>query len=99
MYYLIKAKDRPGTLERRQAARPAHLQRLQELQQQGRLLLAGPIPAIDHPNPGPAGFIGSLIIAEFDTRETAESWANSDPYVSAGVYEAVTVEPFRKVLP
>lgn len=99
MYYLIKAKDRSGTLEQRQAARPAHVQRLKELQAAGRLLLAGPIPAIDSPDPGPAGFTGSLIIAEFDTRASAETWANADPYIAAGVYDAVTVEPFRKVLP
>lgn len=99
MYYVIKATDRPGSLEQRLAARPAHLQRLQALQQEGRLLLAGPIPAIENPDPGPAGFTGSLIVAQFDSLQAAECWAKDDPYVSAGVFNAVTVEPFRKVLP
>ncbi|MFL6654800.1 MAG: YciI family protein [Sulfurifustis sp.] len=99
MYYVIKATDHAGSLERRLAARPAHLQRLQELKDEGRLLLAGPIPAIDSPDPGPAGYTGSLIIAEFDSLELAERWAQADPYVAAGVYRAVTVEPFRKTLP
>src|SRR5262245_48607320 len=99
MYYIIKGTDRPGSAQQRQSARPAHLERLKQLQREGRLLLAGPIPAIDSADPGPAGFVGSLIVAEFDTRESAERWANADPYLSAGVYEGVAVEPFRKVLP
>ena len=81
------------------AARPAHLQRLQALQNEGRLLLAGPFPAIDSMDPGPAGYSGSLIVAEFDSLETARSWANADPFVAAGVYASVTVKPFRKTLP
>jgi len=99
MYYVIKAIDHPGSLERRLAARPAHLARLQELQRAGRLLLAGPLPAIDAEDPGPAGYSGSLIVAEFDSLEEARRWADADPYVEAGVYASVTVEPFRKVLP
>lgn len=99
MYYIIKGTDHPGSLEHRLAARPAHLQRLKELQNEGRLLLAGPIPAIDSPDPGPAGFTGSLIVAEFSSLDDAERWAHADPYVNAKVYKSVTVEPFRKVLP
>lgn len=99
MYYIIKGTDRPGSLEQRLATRPAHLQRLKELQQEGRLLLAGPIPAIDSADPGPAGFTGSLIVAEFSSLEAAQHWAKADPYVTAGVYSQVVVEPFRKVLP
>lgn len=99
MYYVIKATDRPHSLEQRSAARSDHLRRLQALQQQGRLLLAGPLPAIDSEDPGPAGFTGSLIVAEFDSLDVAKDWAQADPYVTAGVYESVTVEPFRKTLP
>ena len=99
MYYVIKAADRPQTLERRLGARHEHLRRLHALQRDGRLLLAGPLPAIDSEDPGAAGFTGSLIVAEFDSLEDAENWAQADPYVSAGVYQSVTVEPFRKVLP
>lgn len=99
MYYVIKATDHPATLEKRMAARPGHLQRLKELQHEGRLLLAGPLPAIDSSDPGPAGYTGSLVVAEFESREAAERWANADPYMAAGVYRAVSVEPFRKVLP
>lgn len=99
MFYVIKASDRPHTLESRIAARPEHVQRLQTLKQQGRLLLAGPLPAIDSEDPGPAGFTGSLIVAEFDSLEDAQDWAQADPYVAAGVYASITVEPFRKVLP
>lgn len=99
MLYLILGEDRPGTLAARLAARPDHLARLQALQAEGRLLLAGPCPAIDAPDPGPAGFTGSLIVAEFETLEAARAWADADPYVAAGVYGAVTVKPFRKVLP
>lgn len=99
MYYVIKATDHPGSLEHRLAARPAHLQRLRELNEQGRLFVAGPIPAIDSPDPGPAGYTGSLIIAEFESLEAAERWAREDPYVAAGVYRTIGVEPFRKSLP
>ena len=99
MLYVIIGEDRPGTLDRRLAARPAHVERLQALQADGRLILAGPCPAIDSPDPGPAGFSGSIIVAEFESLEAAESWAGTDPYVGAGVYARVTVKPFRKVLP
>lgn len=99
MLYLIIGEDRPGTLDARLAARPEHLARLQALQADGRLILAGPCPAIDSPDPGPAGFTGSAIVAEFDSFETARAWADADPYVAAGVYEQVSVKPFKKVLP
>ena len=99
MLYAIIGDDAPGSLENRLAARPAHLARLDALQQDGRLVLAGPFPAIDSPNPGPAGFSGSLIVAEFESLEAARTWAKADPYVSAGVFERVTVKPFKKVLP
>jgi hypothetical protein len=99
MLYAIIAEDRPDRLERRLAARPGHLARLEALRQQGRLILAGPHPAIDSEDPGPAGFTGSLVVAEFETLEAAESWADADPYVDAGVYARVTVKPFKQVLP
>jgi uncharacterized protein YciI len=99
MFYAIIGEDRPGTLDQRMAARPAHVERLQALQGEGRLLLAGPCPAIDSPDPGPAGFSGSLIVAEFPSLDAARAWADVDPYVAAGVYEKVTVKPFKKVLP
>ncbi|NJD24734.1 MAG: YciI family protein [Betaproteobacteria bacterium] len=99
MFYMIIGEDRAGTLNQRMAARPAHVERLKALQEEGRLLLAGPCPAIDSPDPGPAGFTGSLIIAEFASLEAAQAWAGADPYVAAGVYEKVTVKPFKKVLP
>ncbi|MBM4190146.1 MAG: YciI family protein [Betaproteobacteria bacterium] len=99
MYYAIIGHDTQDSLEKRLAARPAHLARLQHLQQEGRLLLAGPFPAIDAVDPGPAGFTGSLIVAEFTDLDSARAWADADPYVSAGVYARVTVQPFRKVLP
>jgi len=99
MWYAIMAEDVPGTLARRIEARPAHLERLKALQEAGRLLLAGPHPAIDSQDPGPAGFTGSLIVADFATREAAVAWAAEDPYAAAGVYSRVTVKPFRKVLP
>jgi uncharacterized protein YciI len=98
MLYAIIAEDVPGTLARRMEARGAHLERLQALRDAGRLLLAGPHPAIDSQDPGPAGFTGSLIVAEFATREAAIAWASEDPYAAAGVYARVTVKPFRKVL-
>ena len=99
MLYAIVGEDRPGTLDQRLAARPAHVARLQALQADGRLILAGPCPAIDSPDPGPAGFSGSVIVAEFASLAAAESWAAADPYVAAGVYAKVTVKPFKKVLP
>lgn len=93
------AEDTPNSLDKRLAARPQHLSRLTSLQDAGRLLLAGPFPAIDSTDPGPAGFTGSLIIAEFSDLEAAKIWANDDPFVHAGVYQQVTVKPFRKTLP
>ena len=99
MWYVIIGTDVPESLPRRQQARPAHLTRLASLRDAGRLLLAGPFPAVDNDDPGPAGFTGSLIVAEFDSLEEAESWAKADPYVEAGVYHSVSVKPFRKVLP
>ncbi len=99
MWYMIHGTDTANSLERRLAARPAHLKRLKQLQNQGRLLLAGPLPAVNSNDPGPAGFSGSLIVAEFDSLEIARAWADADPYVAAGVYARVEVKPFRKVLP
>ena len=99
MWYAIMAEDIPNSLEKRLAARPEHLARLQALQSAGRLLLAGPFPSIDSNDPGPAGFSGSLIVAEFANLEEATTWANHDPFVTAGVYHQVTVKPFRKTLP
>lgn len=99
MFYAIVGEDRPGSLDKRLAARPEHVQRLQALQEEGRLLLAGPFPAIDSPDPGPAGFTGSLIVAEFPSLVAARAWADADPYVTAGVYDRVSVKPFKKVLP
>jgi uncharacterized protein YciI len=99
MYYAIIARDKPDSLGDRVAARPAHLERLNRLQEQGRLILAGPHPAIDSEDPGEAGFTGSLIVAEFPDLEAARAWAEEDPYMHAGVYASVTVKPFRKVLP
>lgn len=99
MWYAIFGNDVPDSLEKRKAARPAHLARLQALQDEGRLLLAGPFPAVDAADPGPAGFSGSLIVAEFASLEAAEAWAAADPYVAAGVYAHTAVRPFRKVLP
>ena len=99
MWYVIIAQDAPNSLEQRLAHRPAHLARLQALLQQGRLLVAGPMPAIDSNDPGPAGYDGSVIIAEFDDLAQAQAWAQQDPFVSAGVYQTVMVKPFRKTLP
>lgn len=99
MFYAIIAQDNPGTLEARMQARPDHLKRLERLQEEGRLLLAGPHPAIDSEDPGPAGFTGSLVVAEFTDLDAARAWAEADPYVQAGVYGEVAVKPFRKVLP
>ena len=99
MLYAIIGEDHPGSLDNRLASRPAHLARLNLLQQEGRLVLAGPCPAIDSPDPGPAGFSGSIIVAEFASLEAAQAWADADPYVAAGVYAKVTIKPFKKVLP
>lgn len=99
MLYAIISQDKPGTLEQRLATRPAHLERLHALQDEGRLLLAGPHPAIDSTDPGEAGFTGSLVVAEFPSLDDAQMWADADPYVTAGVYVQVTVKPFKKVLP
>jgi uncharacterized protein YciI len=99
MWYTIVAEDVDNSLERRGRARPDHLKRLEQLKAQGRLLLAGPFPAIDNADPGAAGFTGSLIVAEFASLGEAKAWADADPYVAHGVYRAVTVKPFRKTLP
>lgn len=99
MWYAIEGHDTPGSLAARQAARPGHLARLVELRDTGRLLLAGPCPAIDAEDPGPAGYSGSIVIAEFESLEAARAWADADPYVAAGVYRRVEVRPFRPVLP
>jgi hypothetical protein len=99
MLYAIVGEDVPGTLDQRLAARPAHVARLEALQADGRLVLAGPCPAIDSPDPGPAGFSGSLIVAEFQSLTAAQAWAEADPYVAAGVYARVVVKPFKQVFP
>ena len=99
MYYAIVSEDVENSLEKRMGARPDHLARLEELKQQGRLLVAGPFPAIDSETPGEAGFTGSLVIAEFESLPAAQAWADADPYVSAGVYQQVMVKPYKKVLP
>ena len=99
MFYAIRGTDVAASLDKRKANRAAHLARLELLRDAGRLLLAGPFPAIDCDDPGPAGFTGSLIVAEFDTLEDARTWAQADPYVTAGVFTTVDVQPFRKVMP
>ncbi len=99
MLYAFISQDKENSLQQRLDARPAHVKRLQDLRHEGRLILAGPHPAIDNIDPGPAGFSGSLIVAEFDNLEQAQTWADNDPYVAAGVYQSVTVKPFNKVLP
>ena len=99
MLYAINGEDVPNSLEKRKVSRPSHLERIKILQNEGRLLLAGPYPAIDSSDPGPAGFTGSLIVAEFISLEVAQAWAEADPYVISGVYSKVTVKPFKKVLP
>lgn len=99
MWYAIIATDTPLSLDKRLAHRPAHLARLTDLQNTGRLLLAGPFPAIDNVDPGTAGYTGSLIVAEFDSLNAAETWAKEDPFYLHGVYQSVTVKPFRKTLP
>lgn len=99
MLYMIHGEDVPNSLQARLAARPAHLARLASMQDAGRIVLGGPLPAIDSPDPGPAGFTGSLIVAEFDSLDEARAWADADPYVAAGVYARVTVRPFKQVYP
>ncbi|MBZ2187591.1 YciI family protein [Alcanivorax sp. JB21] len=99
MFYAIISEDKPDTLAQRLQARPDHLARLEALRDAGRLLLAGPHPAIDSEDPGEAGFTGSLVVAEFESLEAAQRWADADPYLTSGVYQRVTVKPFRKVLP
>ncbi|WP_394754488.1 YciI family protein [Crenothrix sp.] len=99
MLYAIISEDVPHSLEKRLSVRAAHLQRLQLLQDEGRLLLAGPHPAVDADNPGDAGFTGSLIVAEFDSLQSAQQWTLADPYVEAGVYARVSVKPFKKTFP
>ena len=99
MLYAFISQDVKNSLAARLEARPAHVERLQQLKQQGRLIIAGPHPAIDNSNPGPAGFTGSLIIAEFDSLSEAQTWADADPYVAAGVYQSIIVKPFNKILP
>src|SRR5687768_9968703 len=99
MWYAIEGYDGIGVLERRLGARPAHLARLTALRDAGRLMLAGPCPAIDAEDPGPAGFSGSLVVAEFGSLEEARAWADADPYIEAGVYTRVDVRPFKRVLP
>ena len=98
MWYVFIGHDRPDSLEQRKQTRPAHFARLEDLQNSGRLLLAGPFPAVDCEDPGDAGFTGSLIIAEFDSLEDAQAWADEEPYIKAGVYSEVTVKPFKRVL-
>ena len=99
MLYAIMTEDVENSLEKRLSVRPAHVERLVKLKDQGRLVLAGPHPAIDSEDPGTNGFTGSLIVAEFDSLEAAQAWADTDPYIDAGAYAKVTVKPFKKVLP
>jgi len=99
MLYAIIASDVANSLEKRLAARPAHIERLQQLKAEGRVVLAGPHPAIDSNDPGEAGFSGSLIVAEFESLAAAQAWADADPYIAAGVYDEVVVKPFKQVLP
>ena len=99
MIYAIISEDVENSLPLRLQARPAHLARLQQLQAEGRLVMAGPCPAIDATDPGEAGFTGSIVMAEFDSLEAAQAWADKDPYIEAGVYRKVVVKPFKRVLP
>lgn len=99
MWYVIIAEDAEGSLEKRLETRPSHVERLVTMQEAGRLLVAGPNPAIDSEDPGPAGFTGTVMILDFDSLEEAQAWANADPYVEASVYAKVTVKPFKKVFP
>jgi len=99
MLYAVISQDIENSLEKRMAVRPAHIERLNFLKNAGRLILAGPHPAIDNNEPGEAGFTGSLVVAEFDSLEDAQTWADADPYLASGAYESVVVKPFKKVLP
>ena len=99
MLYAIISQDKPGSLDKRLQARPAHLARLEALKSDARLILAGPHPAVDSPDPGAAGFTGSLVVAEFDSLKAARAWADADPYLAADIYESIIVKPFIKVLP
>ncbi|BDX07333.1 YciI family protein [Planctobacterium marinum] len=99
MYYLIYSEDIENSLPLRKQARPAHLARLQALKEEGRLLVAGPCPAIDAEDPAEAGFTGSMVVAEFENLAAAQAWANADPYIEAGVYQSTVVKPYKKVLP
>ena len=99
MLYVLQGEDAPESLETRLAVRPAHLARLEALRDEGRLIVAGPMPAIDAPDPGPAGFTGSLVIAEFESLEAAQQWLAADPYVTEGVFARTSVQPYKKVLP
>jgi len=99
MLYAVISQDIENSLEKRMAVRPAHIERLNILKNEGRLILAGPHPAIDNNEPGEAGFTGSLVVAEFDSLEDAQIWADADPYLASGAYESVAVKPFKKVLP
>jgi len=99
MWYAIIGEDAPKSLEKRVSSRPAHLQRLRALQAEGQLLTAGPFPAVDCEDPGATGFTGSLIVAEFDSLSDAQKWADSDPYVTSGVFKRITVKPFKRVFP
>jgi len=99
MLYAIISQDVENSLEKRMSVRPDHIKRLEELKEQGRLILAGPHPAIDNNDPGPAGFTGSLVVAEFESLNEAQAWAADDPYIKSGAYDSVIVKPFKKVLP
>lgn len=99
MLYVLLGEDAPESLDKRRAVRPTHLARLQTLQDEGRLILAGPMPAIDAADPGPAGFLGSLIVAEFSSLTAARDWLAADPYVAAGVFASTSVRPFKQALP
>ena len=99
MLYVIYGEDIPNSMEKRSAARPAHLKRVQEIIDAGRVVLAGPLPNIDSPDPGPAGMGGSLIVAEFESLDAAKAWIDADPYVTQGVFARVTVKPFKQVFP
>jgi uncharacterized protein YciI len=99
MWYMIVGEDHPNSLENRGSAREAHLARLTKLTEEGRLLVAGPLPAVDAEDPGAAGFTGSLVVVDFPSLDEARAWADQDPYVAGGVYKNVTVKPFKRVLP
>jgi len=99
MWYVIHSQDNPNSLEKRLNARTDHIERLKSLLNQGRLMVAGPLPAIDNEDPGPNGYEGSLVIAEFDSLEDAKEWAQNDPYVTNGIYHSFTIQPFKKVFP